>query len=222
MKGYGEMRYLTFALAKGRLAKKTLALLEQIGITCEEMKHPDTRKLIFVNEELKMKFFLSKATDVPTYVEYGAADIGVVGKDTILEEGRNLYEVMDLGFGKCRMCVCGPASARELLKKNEIIRVASKYPVIAKDYFNNRKHQTVEIIKLNGSVELAPIVGLSEVIVDIVETGSTLRENGLEVLEEICPLSARMVVNQVSLKMENERIHKLLEDLNRLIKEENK
>lgn len=221
MKGYGEMRYLTFALAKGRLAKKTLALLEQIGITCEEMKDPDTRKLIFVNEEFKMKFFLSKATDVPTYVEYGAADIGVVGKDTILEEGRNLYEVMDLGFGKCRMCVCGPASARELLKKNEIIRVASKYPVIAKDYFNNRKHQTVEIIKLNGSVELAPIVGLSEVIVDIVETGSTLRENGLEVLEEVCPLSARMVVNQVSLKMENERIHKLLEDLNRLIKEEN-
>ena len=216
------MRYLTFALAKGRLAKKTLALLEQIGITCEEMKDPDTRKLIFVNEELKMKFFLSKATDVPTYVEYGAADIGVVGKDTILEEGRNLYEVMDLGFGKCRMCVCGPASARELLKKNEIIRVASKYPVIAKDYFNNRKHQTVEIIKLNGSVELAPIVGLSEVIVDIVETGSTLRENGLEVLEEVCPLSARMVVNQVSLKMGNERIHKLLEDLNRLIKEENK
>ena len=216
------MRYLTFALAKGRLAKKTLALLEQIGITCEEMKDPDTRKLIFVNEELKMKFFLSKATDVPTYVEYGAADIGVVGKDTILEEERNLYEVMDLGFGKCRMCVCGSASARELLKKNEIIRVASKYPVIAKDYFNNRKHQTVEIIKLNGSVELAPIVGLSEVIVDIVETGSTLRENGLEVLEEVCPLSARMVVNQVSLKMENERIHKLLEDLNRLIKEENK
>lgn len=216
------MRYLTFALAKGRLAKKTLALLEQIGITCEEMKDPDTRKLIFVNEELKMKFFLSKATDVPTYVEYGAADIGVVGKDTILEEGRNLYEVMDLGFGKCRMCVCGPASARELLKKNEIIRVASKYPVIAKDYFNNRKHQTVEIIKLNGSVELAPIVGLSEVIVDIVETGSTLRENGLEVLEEVCPLSARMVVNQVSLKMENERIHNLLEDLNKLIKEENK
>lgn len=215
------MRYLTFALAKGRLAKKTLALLEQIGITCEEMKDPDTRKLIFVNEELKMEFFLSKATDVPTYVEYGAADIGVVGKDTILEEGRNLYEVMDLGFGKCRMCVCGPASARELLKKNEIIRVASKYPVIAKDYFNNRKHQTVEIIKLNGSVELAPIVGLSEVIVDIVETGSTLRENGLEVLEEVCPLSARMVVNQVSLKMENERIHKLLEDLNNLIKEEN-
>lgn len=213
------MRYLTFALAKGRLAKKTLELLEQIGITCEEMKDPDTRKLIFVNEELKLKFFLSKATDVPTYVEYGAADIGVVGKDTLLEEGRNLYEVLDLGFGKCRMCVCGPASAKDLLKKNEIIRVASKYPVIAKDYFNHQKNQTVEIIKLNGSVELAPIVGLSEVIVDIVETGGTLKENGLEVLEEICPLSARMVVNQVSLKMEQERIRKLLDDLNHLINE---
>ena len=154
---------------------------------------------------------------MPTYVEYGAADIGVVGKDTILEEGRNLYEVMDLNLGKCRMCVCGPASAKELLKKNEIIRVATKYPNIAKDYFHSQKNQTVEIVKLNGSVELAPIVGLSEVIVDIVETGTTLRENGLEVLEEICPLSARIVVNQVSLKMEHQRIRTLLNDLNELI-----
>lgn len=188
-------------------------MFERIGITCEEMKDEKTRKLIFVNEELKLKFFLAKAGDVPTYVEYGAADIGVVGKDTILEEGRKLYEVMDLGFGKCRMCVCGPASAKELLKHHDMIRVASKYPNIAKDYFYNKKHQTVEIIKLNGSVELAPIVNLSEVIVDIVETGSTLRENGLEILEEICPLSARMVVNQVSMKMENERINKLLTEL---------
>ena len=213
------MRYLTFALAKGRLAKKTLALLEQIGITCDEMKDPDTRKLIFVNEELKLKFFLSKATDVPTYVEYGAADIGVVGKDTILEEGRNLYEVMDLGFGKCRMCVCGPHKAKELLKKNEIIRVASKYPNIAKDYFYNKKHQTVEIIKMNGSIELAPIVGLSEVIVDIVETGSTLKENGLVVLEEVCPLSARMIVNPVSMRMENDRIKELIVNLRKLLQE---
>ena len=211
------MRYLTFALAKGRLARKTLEVFEKIGITCEEMKDPDTRKLIFVNEELKLRFFLAKASDVPTYVEYGAADIGVVGKDTILEEGRNLFEVMDMGFGKCRMCVCGPESAKELLKKNEIIRVASKYPHIAKDYFNNKKNQTVEIIKLNGSVELAPIVGLSEVIVDIVETGTTLRENGLDVIEEICPLSARMVVNQVSLRMEHERIQKLLTDLKNVL-----
>lgn len=213
------MRYLTFALAKGRLAKKSLETFEKFGITCEEMKDEKTRKLIFVNEELKLKFFLAKAGDVPTYVEYGAADIGIVGKDTILEEGRKLFEVADLGFGKCRMCVCGPESAKELLKHHEMIRVASKYPNIAKDYFYNKKHQTVEIIKLNGSVELAPIVGLSEVIVDIVETGSTLKENGLQVLEEICPLSARMVVNQVSMKMENERIMKLIRDLKKTLQQ---
>lgn len=207
------MRYITIALAKGRLAKKTLEMLEHIGITCEEIKDEKTRKLIFVNEELKLKFFLAKPSDVPTYVEYGAADIGVVGKDTIMEEGRTLYEVYDLKTGNCRMCVCGPASAKEKLQHHELIRVASKYPNIAKDYFYNKKHQTVEIIKLNGSVELAPIVGLAEVIVDIVETGATLKENGLEVLEEICPLSARIVVNQVSMKMENERINKLITDL---------
>lgn len=203
-------RYLTFALGKGRLAKKTLELFEKIGITCEEMKDKDTRRLIFVNEQEKMRFFLAKGPDVPTYVEYGAADIGVVGEDTILEENRKIYEVLDLGFGRCRMCVCGPASAQEYLQKRELIRVATKYPRIAKDYFYNKKHQTVEIIKLNGSIELAPIVGLSEVIVDIVETGSTLRENGLEVLEEVCPLSARMVVNPVSMKMEHERITRLI------------
>ncbi len=207
------MKYLTLALAKGRLARNTMELFEKMGISCEEMKDKSTRKLIFVNEEHKLKFFLAKAGDVPTYVEYGAADIGVVGKDTILEEGRKLLEAVDLNMGKCRMCVCGPESARELLQHHEMIRVASKYPNIAKDYFYNKKHQTVEIIKLNGSVELAPIVGLSEVIVDIVETGSTLKENGLEVLEEICPLSARMVVNQVSMKMENERIMKLIHEL---------
>ena len=213
------MKYLTIALAKGRLAKQTLALLEQTGITCEEMKDKDTRKLIFVNEELGLKFFLSKTSDVPTYVEYGAADIGVVGSDTILEEGRKILEVLDLGLGKCRMCVAGPASARELLQKNEIIRVASKYPKIAKDYFYNKKHQTVEIVKLNGSVELAPIVGLSDVIVDIVETGSTLKENGLEVLEEICPLSARVVVNEASMKMQRERITKIVKDLKQALNE---
>lgn len=213
------MRYLAIALTKGRLASKTLALLEEIGITCEEMKDKNTRKLIFVNEELKLKFFLAKGPDVPTYVEYGAADIGVVGRDTILEEGRKLYEVMDLGFGKCRMCICGPLSAKPLLETNQLIRVATKYPNIAKDYFYNKKHQTVEIIKLNGSIELAPIVGLSEVICDIVETGSTLRENGLSVLEEVCPLSARMVVNQVSMKMESERISDLIQKLKKVIKE---
>ena len=130
-----------------------------------------------------------------------------------------MYEVIDLGFGRCRMCVCGPESARELLSHHQLIRVATKYPAIAKDYFYNKRHQTVEIIKLNGSIELVPLVGLSEVIVDIVETGSTLRENGLEVLEEICDLSARVVVNQVSMKMEYERINKILTGLRGLLDE---
>lgn len=205
--------YLTFALAKGRLANKTLELLEKLGITCEEMKDKDSRKLIFVNEEQKLKFFLSKGPDVPTYVEYGAADIGVVGRDTIMEENRRVYEVLDLGFGKCRMCVCGPEDARELLQHHERIRVATKYPLIAKEYFYNKKHQTVDIIKLNGSVELGPIVGLSDVIVDIVETGGTLKENGLGVLEEVCPLSARMIVNPVSMRMEYERVSGLIHRL---------
>ncbi len=208
-----EERYLTFALGKGRLATKTMELLEKIGITCEEIKDKNSRKLIFVNEDLRVKFFLSKGPDVPTYVEYGAADIGVVGRDNILEENRNVYEVLDLGFGKCRMCVCGPESSKELLKTHDRIRVASKYPNIAKDYFCNKKHQTADIIKLNGSVELGPLVELSDVIVDIVETGSTLHENGLAVLEEVCPLSARMIVNPVSMQMQPERIKKLVNQI---------
>lgn len=215
-----EDRYLTFALGKGRLANRTMDLFEKIGISCQEMKDKTTRKLLFVNEEQKLRFFLAKGPDVPTYVEYGAADIGIVGRDTILEEARNIYEVLDLGFGKCRMCICGPKGAEEYLHHHELIRVATKYPRIAKDYFYNKKHQTVEIIKLNGSIELAPIVGLSEVICDIVETGSTLKENGLVVLEEVCPLSARMVVNQVSMKMEHERISKLINDLQAALQEE--
>lgn len=211
------MRELTVALAKGRLANKAMDLFEQIGISCEEMKDKDSRKLIFENKELGMRFFLAKANDVPTYVEYGAADIGIVGKDTILEEGRKLYEVLDLRMGRCRMCVCGPLSAKEQLNNHALIRVATKYPHIAKDYFYNKKYQTVEIIKLNGSIELAPIVGLSDVIVDIVETGSTLRENGLTVLEEITDLSARVVVNQVSMKRENERISRMIKGLQELV-----
>ena len=210
-------QYLTVALGKGRLAKTSMGLFEKIGIPCEEMQDKTTRKLIFVNEEQKIRFFLAKGPDVPTYVEYGAADLGIVGADTILEEGRNIFEVLDLGFGKCRMCVCGPNEAKKALAERRQIRVATKYPRIAKDYFTNKKHQTVEIIKLNGSIELAPIVGLSEVIVDIVETGSTLKENGLFVLEEVCPLSARVVVNQVSMKLQNERITKLITDLNGVI-----
>ena len=211
------MEYLTFALAKGRLADITMDLLEKMGITCDEMKE-NSRKLIFTNEELKLKFFLAKASDVPTYVEYGAADIGIVGKDTLLEEGRNLYEVLDLNMGKCKFAVAGYSDVKEKLESSNDLRVATKYPNIAKEYFYNKKCQTVEIIKLNGSVELAPIVGLSEVIVDIVETGTTLKENGLTVLEKVCPLSARMVVNQVSMKMEDERIRKIIKDLRANIK----
>ena len=213
------MRYLTIALTKGRLADKTLKLLEQVGVTCEEIHDKGTRKLIFVNEELKLKFFLAKGPDVPTYVEYGAADIGVVGKDTIMEEGRNVHEVLDLRFGACRMCVCGPESARPYLERRELIRVATKYPKIAKEYFYDQKHQTVEIIKLNGSIELAPLVGLAEVIVDIVETGSTLKENNLGVLEEVCPLSARMIVNPVSMRLENDRIKEIIAKLRVLLQE---
>ena len=213
------MRYLTVALGKGRLAKKSMELFARMGMPCTQMDDPSTRKLIFTNEEHALKFFLAKGPDVPTYVEYGAADIGIVGRDTILEEGRKVYEMLDLGFGACRMCVCGPAGAASLLTGREQIRVATKYPNIARDYFYRTKNQTVEIIKLNGSIELAPIVGLSEVIVDIVETGSTLRENGLQVLEEVCPLSARVIVNPASLRMENGRIRKIVQDLAELVNE---
>ena len=205
--------YITIALTKGRLASQTMALLEKAGYYCEELKDKNSRKLIFVNEQQKLRFFLAKGPDVPTYVEYGAADIGVVGSDIIMEENRRVYEVLDLGFGKCRMCVCGPSEAKELLQHHEMIRVASKYPGIAREYFYNRKHQTVDIIKLNGSVELGPIVDLGDVIVDIVETGSTLKENGLTVLEEVCPVSARMIVNQVSMQMKTARIREIMRNV---------
>ncbi len=209
------MRYLTVALAKGRLAELAMDIFLEIGMDCSEMKEK-TRKLIFTDEKNKMKFILVKASDVPTYVEYGAADIGIVGKDTLLEESRNLYEMVDLGFGKCTMCVCGPAELKGKIDSMPNLRVASKYPKIAKKYFNDEKGQTIELIKLNGSVELAPLVGLSDVIVDIVETGSTLRANGLDVLAEIVPLSARFIVNKVSMKMERERIMNIVSEFNRL------
>lgn len=205
------MQYLTIALTKGRLAGQTMKLFERAGYFCEELKDKNSRRLIFTNEEQKLRFFLSKGPDVPTYVEYGAADIGVVGSDIILEEQRRCHEVLDLGFGKCRMCVAGPPEAEELLKHHEMIRVATKYPNIAKDYFYNRKRQTVDIIKLNGSVELGPIVELSDVIVDIVETGSTLKANRLKVLEEVLPISARMIVNPVSMQMKTERIREMID-----------
>ncbi len=206
------METLTIALTKGRLAEKTMQLLTAAGYDCREI-FDGSRKLIFENSSTALRFFLAKGPDVPTYVEYGAADIGVTGSDVIMEEDRRVYEVLDLGFGRCTMCVCGPASAADLLKHHEKIRVATKYPRIARDYFYHRKNQTVDIIKLSGSVELGPIVGLSDVIVDIVETGATLKENGLGVLEEIIPLSARMIVNPVSMQMKSARIKELTDSI---------
>lgn len=211
-------KYLTIALAKGRLAELSVEIFMSLGYDCAEML-TKTRKLIFTDEAHKMKFLLVKASDVPTYVEYGAADLGIVGRDTILEEGRNLYEMLDLGFGKCRMCVCGPVSMGAKLNSTSGLRVASKYPAIARDYFTGKKNINIEIIKLNGSVELAPLTGLSEVIVDIVESGKTLAENGLAVLEEVCALSARLIVNRVSAKMQSERIRLLVGDIRRRVEE---
>lgn len=202
------MDQITFALAKGRLAKKAMKVLKEMGITCLEMEG-ESRKLLFTSDDGQYRFFLSKASDVPTYVDYGVADIGIVGKDTILEENRGVYEVLDLGFGACKMAVAGEINKKALLASGSLIRVATKYPTIAKQYFE-KTHRPVEIIKLNGSVELGPIVGLSDVIVDIVESGKTLAENGLVVLEEIETLSARCIVNTASLKVKHDTIRTLL------------
>jgi len=206
------MRYLIIALSKGRLADLSIELFESIGMDCSELRN-SSRKLILTDEKNKIKFFLAKPADVPTYVEYGAADIGIVGKDTLLEEGRHLYEVLNLGFAACKMVVAGPAELQGKLDRLNNKRVATKYPRIAREYFEHKRRESIEVIKLNGSVELAPLVGLSEVIVDLVETGRTLRENGLVVLDTIANISARMVVNRVSMKMESERIRKIIDDI---------
>jgi len=210
------MRYLTMALSKGRLTELSIDLLEKAGIDCSELKQ-EGRKLILTDEKNKIRFFLAKPADVPTYVEYGAADIGIVGKDTLLEEGRNLYEVLDLKFAACRMCVAGPKELEGKMDSITITRVATKYPEIAKEYFRHKRRESVEVIKLSGSVELAPLVGLSEVIVDLVETGKTLKENGLVVLDTIADISARMIVNRVSMKMKSDRINSLINSLRKII-----
>jgi ATP phosphoribosyltransferase len=214
------MRYLTIALSKGRLTDLSIELLEEAGIDCSELKK-NTRKLILTDEKNRIRFFLAKPSDVPTYVEYGAADIGIVGRDTLLEEGRNLYEVLDLGFSACKMCVAGPKELDGNMDSLTITRVATKYPEIAKEYFRHKRRESVEIIKLNGSVELAPLVGLSEVIVDLVETGRTLKENGLVILDVIADISARMIVNRVSMKMESERISRIIKNLRSCIEKRN-
>lgn len=207
---------LTIALSKGRLAEQAIELLEKAGYDCTAAKEK-SRKLILEDEKQGLRFILAKPADVPTYVEYGAADIGVVGKDTLLEEGRQLYEVIDLGFGKCRMCVCGPKELKGKLDTIPNKRVSTKYPNITRAYFEDYKRESVEIIKLHGSIELAPLIGLSDVIVDIVETGRTLFENGLDVLETVAEISARVVVNKVSMKMKASEIKPMIEALKKQV-----
>ena len=210
------MDYITVALPKGKLFQRSVELLAKVGYSADNVTE-DSRKLVISNEDSKVRFIITKTVDLPTYVEYGAADIGIIGKDVLLEERKDVYELLDLKYGRCRLMLAVPEQMqRPRLTDYAHLRVATKYPNCAQEYFRSLGIQT-EIIKLNGSIELGPMVGLSELIVDIVETGSTLRENGLEVLEEICPLSARMIVNQVSMKMENERITKLIRDLKKVI-----
>ena len=215
------MKYITVALAKGRLAKTAVSMFEKMGFDVAEMMEK-SRKLIFTDEKTKMKFILVKASDVPVYVEYGAADIGIVGRDTILEEDRYLYETLDMGFGACRMAVAGFEQMKDRIYTASNLKVATKYPRIAKEFFHGKKGQTIEIIPLSGSVELAPLVGLSDVIVDIVESGDTLRENGLCVLDEICGLSAWLIVNRVSMKMERQRIMQVVQGLKELTSDHSK
>ena len=187
---------ITIALAKGRLATAAIELLEKCGLGLDALK-VDTRKLVLTDDTGEYRFVFVKPSDVPTYVERGVADFGVVGKDTLLEADKDIYEMIDLKFGKCRMCVCGYPDS--LTKAGGILRVGTKYEHITREYFGVRG-KTVDIIKLNGSVELAPVMGLSDVIVDIVESGKTLEANGLTVLEEVCACSARVAVNRVSLR----------------------
>ncbi|AFS78765.1 ATP phosphoribosyltransferase HisG [Gottschalkia acidurici 9a] len=210
------MEYLNIAIAKGRLGDKGYELLKKIGLECREFEE-DSRKLILTSEENKVRYVLVKAVDVPVYVERGAVDIGIVGKDTIMEEERNCYEIADLNFGKCKFAVA--ALDGYTIDPSKPLRVASKYTNVARKHFLSKGMQ-VDLIKLNGSVELAPLIGLSDVIVDIVETGRTLKENGLVVIEDIHPVSARMIANKVSFKIKNNRIKKIMDDLNKLIEKE--
>lgn len=203
------MNELTIALAKGRLADKSVELLVRCGMDCDVFSDLG-RKLVMEDNAAQTRFLLVKPSDVPVYVERGVADIGIVGKDTLLEAGRSVYEMLDLGFGRCRLCIAGFPKERERSVTAANLRVATKYPSIAANFYG-AKGVPIDVIELNGSVELAPLVGLSDVILDIVESGSTLRENGLLVLEEICGISARLIVNRVSLKTKGGRIKPLIE-----------
>jgi len=208
---------ITMALAKGRLAEKTMDLLERCGIECKEVL-ADTRKLIFYDERSDMRFILVKPTDVPTYVDHGVADLGVAGKDTLMEAGLPLYEMADLKFGKCRLAVAGYPEKKNGSLTSSILRVATKYPEIARRYYAE-KGMSIECIKLSGSVELGPILGLSDVILDIVESGRTLVENGLAVLEDVCDVSARLAVNRASLKIKADVLVPLIERIRTAVEE---
>lgn len=212
--------WITFALPKGRIMKDSMELFRQIGITCPEMDK-ESRKLVFENPELKLRFMAVRATDVPTYVEYGCADVGVVGKDTLLEQGKDLYEPLDLKFGYCRLVVAEPKSLQE--SDNPLnwsnIRVATKYPNITERYFAAKGVQ-VELIKLYGSIELAPLVGLSERIVDLVSTGGTLKANNMVEVETISEVTTRLIVNRASLKTKHQRISAIIDGLEKVIGDE--
>ena len=203
------MEPVTIALAKGRLADKTMELLEAIGVDCAEVRNPG-RKLVFGEPTGRFRFILVKPSDVPTYVDHGVADIGVAGKDTLMEENRPLYELLDLGIGRCAMCVAGPKGWRA--PEGATLRVATKFPGIARRHYA-QSGRAIDVIKLNGSIELAPILGLSDVIVDIVETGTTLKENDLEVIERFLPISARLIANKAGYKFKYEEISALTADM---------
>ena len=205
---------LTIALPKGRLGDKVYDMLAAAGYDCPGY-YDKNRKLVFESPENNVRYLLVKPSDVAIYVEHHAADVGIVGKDILLEQGSDVYELLDLKIGKCRMCVAAPEDYVE--DKDRTLRVATKYVNVAKEFYGGR-NRAIEIIKLNGSIELAPILGLSDVIVDIVETGTTLRENNLEVLEEIVPISARLIANKVSFKFKNKEIESIVKKIRRNIK----
>ena len=207
-----DKNFVTIALPKGKLFGLSAELLKKVGWTAEGL-HEKSRKLVITNEEARLKFIITKTADVPTYVEYGAADIGIIGKDVILESGKDVYELLDLGFGKCRLMMAVPKDKRRpRLEDYAHTRVATKFPRIAEKFFAAQGMQ-MEYIKLNGSIELAPIIGMSESIVDIVETGTTLRENNLEEIVTIMDATARLIANRVSYKLKFDRINGLVNDL---------
>ena len=206
-------KMINIALPKGRLGEKTYGLLKNAGYPCPSIEETN-RKLIFENEEVGVRYFWVKPSDVAIYVERGAADVGIVGKDILLEYSPDVYELLDLGMGKCRMAVAGPKDFRDPV--GATLRVATKFPNIAMNYYGS-KCRDIDIINLNGSIEIAPILGLSDVIVDIVETGTTLRENNLEVLETIVPISARLIANVASYKFKNEQINAIRQGLEKQV-----